>query len=299
MKRKNLFIYFVLCMTIMLYGCGNKADLPQFNEGKFVSLKSTIIGIEEEYKCYTINIELMQDGGGMIYASDFSSDFGVEDCPTRHFELSVDDIEEIKNILIDKDFFSMRKDVGNKDMVYGERKIVTAYTNQGEFATGGLNPSNKDFLQIYDLIYGKVREEVFAYTTELDSMIATQYNAKVQGKNITITDNMQYEIFCANDIQEIFVDDIELHTESDAITDEETQLVICLNDEATDYLDDYTYYCYDEPVVLKLYIKGQFVCQVNVSSRIKDGQIRINESLINDKDIIEIATTLQDILNYK
>ena len=48
-------------MTIMLYGCGNKADLPQFNEEKFVSLKSTIIGIEEEYKCYTINIELMQD----------------------------------------------------------------------------------------------------------------------------------------------------------------------------------------------------------------------------------------------
>lgn len=299
MKRKISAVFFVLCMTIMLYGCGDKNDLPKFADGKFISLKSTVLGIEEEYKCYTINIDLKQDGGGVIYASDFSPGYGVEDCPTRPFELSVGDIEEIKGILNEKDIFHMRKDVGNKDMVYGECKIVTAYTNQGEFTTGGLNPSNRDFLEIYDLIYNKVREEVFAYTTELDTLIATQYNAKVMGKNITITDNMQYEILCANDIKDIYVEDIELHTEQDAISGEEAQLVICLNDEATDFIDNYTYSCNDEPIVLRLYIKGEFICQIDVSNRINNGQIRISEIYLNDTEINEIATTLQDILNSK
>ena len=163
-KKRAFYFFCACCLLFSLVGCGKKEDTT-LADGMFLMLSSTVKGeAVETYEMYTLHAEISDNGNVRIYADDFNRWVSSDPCPEETVQLSADTIQQIKDIIDEIDLYHMRRNIGSRDLKDGEYKELTLYTASGEHVSGGLNPSNREFLKLYDYVEDQIREVAVSYT---------------------------------------------------------------------------------------------------------------------------------------
>ncbi|MBQ9233628.1 MAG: hypothetical protein IJ167_06300 [Lachnospiraceae bacterium] len=190
--KKKITVFFLLIICVCVVSCGKKEEAPEFADALFVKLSYTPVDINSDELTYTINIEIYQDSTMRIYADDFIKWYGDEEPETINISISNEDLENVKKSIIENDLYSMQRDVGNKDNMAGVKKSLIIYTKDGEYSVYGINPSNKRFNYVFDMITDLNREELVDY---IDSIDLIQKNGAKNDVGIYITDEDDNIIF--------------------------------------------------------------------------------------------------------
>lgn len=283
--KKHFLLIIMLSLILVMGGCKEKKKEFVAGDKELIHLTSTPRGGVESYQIYTTNIMIYVDGTVKIYASDFVRWFGRDEIPELEVTLGKDDVEAIKQLIIDQDLYNLREDVGNKDGISGVVKQMTIYAADGTNTTGGISVSNRQFVRAYDRIEAMVREELFIYTAEINDI---QYEGYLlfDNRSVEITDREGNTIINHEDINSVYSYTEELEDENAYYT------VIEFNDNGGDVLEDVTFWATKENVVvLYLHLSGSF-----------ETNIAITESLVDNKLYIpqqseEAANALVDRIN--
>lgn len=256
--KRYIAVVLMLCLTLMFGGCKEKSKEFVAGDNELILLTSTPKGGVETYEIYTTNIMIYVDGTVKIYASDFVRWFGAEDIPEMTLQLTPEEIEEIKGLIIAEDLYNLREDVGNKDGISGTVKYMTIYSANGTNKTGGISVSNRQFVRAYDRIENLVREELYIYTNEIDE---TQYTGHINfnNRNIAIQDRAGNTI-----LDNEYVNDVYAYSE-ETTEGMKYYTVIEYNDYGGEILTKATMGANSEsPVVLSLHINNYFETSVAV-----------------------------------
>ena len=171
----------------------------------FLMLSSTVKGeAVETYEMYTLHAEISDNGNVRIYADDFNRWVPSDPCPEETVQLSADTIQQIKDIIDEIDLYHMRRNIGSRDLKDGEYKELTLYTASGEHVSGGLNPSNREFLKLYDYVEDQIREVEYRYRTKIAEMQKKAISME-QNKNVYITDSQEETIVAQDEINDVYV----------------------------------------------------------------------------------------------
>ncbi len=307
MKKARFIIFF--WFLILLTACSGKKKMPDFAEGTIVSLSFTPVNVNSDATTYTMNIEVNQSGELIIYADGFSKWYGKDEPEVIHLNITLDKVEEIKNLIEEEDLYNLHKDVGNKDNMEGIKKSLTVYTVEGEYTVYGLNPSNRSFNRVYDYIYDLELEELASYTTRINSI---QTNGLKNDIGIVITDVNDEIIFTKEDIYDVYYVDRDVYeeaTKTDAVYDENNfreetatpedaeanpncRVVIELKDEAKEILNqNFTITNRKDYVTYNVYNDNELILFMMVKKNTDDGKI------YSSKDYsVEEAEKLTEIL---
>lgn len=286
--KRNVLLILTIVVGLVLFGCGKKApEDVNYSEGLIFKITSTPIGLVEKYKEYTLNIEIYDDGNAVIYANNFDTWYGDADVPNYETTVKLREIEEIKQLVYEKNITAFNENIGNKDGIAGDEKYLYLYTDKGVIKTGGVSPSNKRFLKVYDSIYKMVLEEVFTYTAQLE---ANQKNAiyNMMQVGIKICDSSDELLFDEHDIKSFSmstaVEKIEYSTNTDVNfeianneidKEQKYNIIIELNDEAAAKLTADSINCSEIPKQYNLLIDGVFQGIIIIDSQVFDGRIRL------------------------
>lgn len=203
-KKRAFYFFCACCLLFSLVGCGKKEDTT-LGDGMFLMLSSTVKGeAVETYEMYTLHAEISDNGNVRIYADDFNRWVPSDPCPEETVQLSADTIQQIKDIIDDIDLYHMRRNIGSRDLKDGEYKELTLYTASGEHVSGGLNPSNREFLKLYDYVEDQIREVEYRYRTKIAEMQKKAISME-QNKNVYITDSQEETIVAQDEINDVYV----------------------------------------------------------------------------------------------
>lgn len=202
-KKMHIWIVGIVCLMFGLTGCGRK-DVT-LSDGVFLMLSSTVKGEDiETYEMYTLHAAISDNGNVRIYADDFNRWVSSEPCPEENLQLSAETIQQIQTLIEEIDLYHMRRNIGNPDLKKGEYKELTLYTSEGEHVSGGLNPSNREFVKLYDYIEDQIREVEYRYRTRITEMQKKAIETE-QSKNLSITDMQEETLIAKEDIDDVYV----------------------------------------------------------------------------------------------
>ena len=273
----------------MLGGCGEKEKTFVAGENELIHLTSTPKGGVETYEIYTTNIMIYVDGTVKIYASDFVKWFGKDDeVPEITFSISLEEVEAIKQLIVDNNLYNLREDVGNKDGISGTFKQMTIYAADGTNITGGISVSNRQFTKSYDRIEGIVREELFLYQTEIDD---------IQYKGYVVFTNRRVELMDRNGtciLNDETINDVYTYTE--ALDDASAYYVIVeFNQQGGELLRNISASATrDDVVLLSLHLNGDYVTNINITGPLNDYKLYIPQP--SEDEAIAMATRIKECM---
>lgn len=276
--RKNLIFIMLFLLGMCLVSCEKKNKAPEFADDLFVKLSYEPANSDNIEKAYKLNIEIYRDGTVRIYANEFLKWYGKDVPGIQTSTISPDDEKKIEKMIIDEDLYHLQRDVGNKTEMEGIKKTLTVYTKDEEYSVYGINPSNKSFNKVYDLIYELTFENMATYITKIDEI---QRKGVENDVGLYIKDNSDNIVFAKEDIKDIY-------SESEAV-------VIELNEEKAKELEDMTYYI-DEDMILSfsLYNDNEFVIMLVAYHGTTDGKIYVSDSFGNEDEMNEFIQTLKE-----
>ena len=271
----NIFIISMVFVLSALCACGRQDAAPDFaGDGILVKLSATPKEIEEEPLTYTINIEVYNDGSLKIYADGFSKWYGDEEPKIAELNITRDEIDEIKQTILDEKLYNLHENVGNKDNISGIEKRLTIYTVEGTYSIYGISPSNVNFNRVYDLIYGLRRDELASYTSYVNDI---QRRGSANDIGIFILDSNDRVVFDNSDIKRISTENIGTSSEYEDAS--EYKVAIELTDEnierlyeMTEYADDVNY------ITLNLYLDNAVYMLLYIDAPVSDGKVYSNNS---------------------
>lgn len=154
-------------LVMMLSGCrvvvnrerveGRGSEKVTFSDGVFLKYTYAPAGEILVYEMFDTNVEVSSDGSVRIYSNDFLEAF-MDEYPIRTMQLSEEDIATLKEAILENDILSLREDISSESND-GDYFYLTVYTKDGEHRTGGLNPINKKFMAVKDLVYEMTEAE--------------------------------------------------------------------------------------------------------------------------------------------
>lgn len=116
---------------------------------------------------YAIFVDYYVDGTIIFSSKPYLEDFG-EPYPEDARKTSREQASYLQYQLVDAGFYKLREDVSTAS-ADGATYKITIYTDRGEFTSSGLNPINKRFLEIKDLLKPTqedrelIRQSFYAY----------------------------------------------------------------------------------------------------------------------------------------
>ncbi len=271
MKKYFTLVCF-LCLMLLLGGCKEKDKEFVPGDNELIHLTSTPKGGVETYQIYTMNIMIYVDGTVKIYASDFVKWLGNEDIPELTFTITPDEVEEIKQLIIEQDIYNLREEVGNRDGISGTIKRMTVYAADGTNTTGGVSISNKQFVTVYDGIEAIVREELYLYTGEINSI---QYEGYVlyTNRSVELLDRDGQTVLDHENINDVYTYSQELEAGVAYYT------VIEFNQYGGETLGNLSFWATkDNPVVLKLHINGSFETNITITNELNENKLYIPQA---------------------
>ncbi len=284
--KKYILLGFILCAMLMLGGCGEKEKVFVAGENELIHLACTPRGGVETYEIYTTNIMIYVDGTVKIYASDFVKWFGDNEIPEFTFSISMEEVEEIKQLIVENDLYNLREDVGNKDGISGNVKHMTIYAADGTNTTGGISVSNRQFTRGYDGIENIIREELFLYQTEIKD---------IQYKGFVVYSNRRVELIdrtgqCVLDHKTI--NDVYAHTE-DLVEQKAYYVIVEFNQDGGEILKDITYWATKEDmVVLSLHLNGDFETKISINGPLVEYKLYIPQE--SEEEAIAMAKKIRE-----
>lgn len=287
--KKYVLISFILCALLMLGGCGEKEKTFVAGENELIHLTSTPKGGVETYEIYTTNIMIYVDGTVKIYASDFVKWFGKDDeVPEITFSISLEEVEAIKQLIVDNNLYNLREDVGNKDGISGTIKRMTIYGAEGTNTTGGLSVSNRQFTRSYDRIENIVREELFLYQSEIND---------IQYKGYVVFTNRRVEFMDRNDVcmlNDELINDVYAHTE-DSTSGSTYYVIVEFNQQGGEILKELSIDAKSEDiVVLNLHLNGDYATKINITGPLNDYKLYITQP--SEEEAIALAKKIRECM---
>ncbi|MBE5954153.1 MAG: hypothetical protein E7257_08370 [Lachnospiraceae bacterium] len=288
--KKYVLISFILCALLMLGGCGEKEKTFVAGENELIHLTSTPMGGVETYEIYTTNIMIYVDGTVKIYASDFVKWLGKEeDIPEITLNITPEQIEEIKQLIVENDLYNLRENVGNKDGISGTLKQMTIYAVDGTNTTGGVSVSNRQFTRSYDRIENLVREDLFLYQSEINKI---QYQGYIEfiNRRVEFMDRGNECLFNHQDINDVYA-----HTEE--ISDEEKvyYVIVEFNQHGGELLRELSDSATaDNTEILTLYLSGNYETQITITGPLNDYKLHIPQA--SEEDALALATKIKECM---
>lgn len=178
MKKFSVVILGVI-LVMLLSGCrivvnrgekvdGKASEKVSFSDGVFLKYTHAPAGEILIYESFDTHVEVSSDGSVRIYCDDFPETF-MGEYPTRTMQLSEEDIAALKEAILENDILSLREDISTESLD-GDYFYLTVYTENGEHRTGGLNPTNRRFLAVKDLISEMTEEECHDLRDEISAI---------------------------------------------------------------------------------------------------------------------------------
>lgn len=300
-KKRTLYFLSVCCLIMSLAGCGKKEETT-LADGVFLMLSSTAKGdAVETYEMYTLHAEISDNGNVRIYADNFNRWVPSDPCPEENIQLSMDTIQQIKDIIDDIDLYHMRRNIGSRDLKEGEYKELTLYTTQGEHTSGGLNPSNREFLKLYDYIEEQIREVEYRYRTKIADMQKIAL-AQEKNKNVYIADLQENQLVASDEINDIYVTCGNQHTRyeetatADATEPMNYYVTFLLTDTGMNVLEMDTQGCTaDNVMYYKIYQDNTYAFTFCVQEHIQTDEIYVYETM-DAQEAVAKAKELRDSL---
>lgn len=299
--KKTLFFVMVLLLVFCLFGCKEEEEQINYSNDLLFKVTNTPIDMTEKYKEYTLNIEIYNDGKAVIYGSDFDTWYGNSEIPTFETEVEPEEIQTAKDMIKEKNIMNFPENIGNKDNIAGNEKYLYVYTDKGELKTGGVSPSNKRFLKVYEYIYRLVAEEVVTYTTNLEKLQKNEISM-ILARGLKVCNSEDQLLFDESDIEAFekaeVIKEVEYATDTDILFEEAVDnvnkekhytIIIKLDKESTVKLEKDTKNCEKSPKNYNFYVDGNFEGIIVVDAPIYDGRLKLSIEL-NEKeanDIIE------------
>lgn len=297
--KRILCLIIIMLSAVSLCSCGEKAP-PALNQEKLIEITSRPLGIADSYKLYTLHICVYNDCTVELYANDFDYWYGDTACPRTTVQISEVELEQIKKAVEENDALNLNENVGNRDLKEGTIKSLTIYADDGEHKSGGLSPSNRSFLRVYDLVYDLVREESFVYAGSIDRLQAEGYGRRFD-MGPRLHDSKDFPIITTDMIQDFVIvpaDEVKAPeaTGTDAGDEELYGAAILLNEEGTAAIYEATGYMSGEPLIFFLYNNNTLYDIVKINNQIDDGTIYLNK-IYNEADAAKAVDELEEGLN--
>jgi hypothetical protein len=157
MKKPGIVLLAGVIILALLAGCSLSRLNINFSDGVFLKLTYYPAGECPVYELFKTHAEFSSDGTVRIYCDGFREEF-IDEYPEEIIQLSKDDINEIKDAVRENDILSLREDISSKSLD-GDYYYLTVYTEEVEHRTGGLNVTDKSFLEVKDLACEMVEDE--------------------------------------------------------------------------------------------------------------------------------------------
>ena len=275
--KKNCIIIICTFIFLCLGGCKKASGTPDFADGIIVKLSYTPVNVENVEMTYTMNIEVYQDATICIYADDFYKWYGKDEPEKVYYDIGEDELKDIKDAIIKEDLYNLHSDVGNKDNMEGLRKSITVYTVEGEHEVYGINPSNRSFNKVYELICGLRRTELTAYIGTVEEIQKQGFRNDV---GIYLKDKNGEIVFQKEDVKDIYIDE------------EEDLIVVELVESAAESLMEMTELAgKKEYISLNLYNDNEFIISMAAYKGTEDGKLYAN----NTFDREELDTVIKEL----
>lgn len=303
MSIKKIALYFlsVCCLIMSLAGCGKK-EKTTLADGVFLKLSSTAKGEGvETAEMYTLHAEISQNGQVRIYADNFNRWISTDPCPEETMQLSADVIQEIKARIKESDLYHMRKNIGNRDLKDGEYKELTVYTTDGEHASGGFNPSNREFLNVFDYVEDQIRETEYMLRAKITRMQKQGLEAE-KNKNVTIADAQDQMLVPKDAINDVYVtcgenrEKVDMTATPEAKPETNYYVTLLLADAGAETMRMDTEECTTENVsYYKIYKDNAYAFTFCVQEPITGDEICVYETM-DAEEAVKLAQELRDSL---
>lgn len=275
--KKNCIIIICTFICVFLGACKGESKTPDFADEMIVKLSYTPVNVENDEMTYTMNIEVYQDSTICIYADGFSKWYGEDEPERMIYNISENELQDIKDAIVEEDLYNLHSDVGNKDNMEGVRKSITIYTVQGEHEVYGINPSNRSFIKVYDLITGLRREELASYVGNVNDI---QERGLRNDVGVYLKNQRDEIVFQKEDIKDIYFDD------------EKDLIVVELVDSAKETLMEMTQNMgKKEYISFTLYNDNEFEFALAAYENTEDGKLYAN----NTYDESERETVIKEL----
>lgn len=285
-NTKRIILSILIAFMCMCMIACTRDRQPELADGKFIKLSSATLGLAEDTELYTTNIEVYQDGTVVIYADNFDTWLSDEECPVTTTMITTEEVDELKRLIKEEDLYNLREDVGDKFTDDGSETCLTLFTVEGEHSSGGVNPSNRRYLRIYDYIYELVREETYTYKLSIAAM-QEEGSYYLNNSGIMLTDNQD----------NVLIDYEKIDSFSMVAVDEDNyNVVILLTPEGSEQINSFTVDCDKSPEILLLYLDGVYKEAISIDYNIIDGVIYFNETYTKEQAeamVQELSTGLE------
>lgn len=301
-RNKICMVIIGICLLVScLSGCG-KNESAELADGVFLRLSSTTKGEGvETAEMYTLHVEISQNGQVRIYADNFNRWISTDPCPEETMQLSADVIQEIKARIKESDLYHMRKNIGNRDLKDGEYKELTVYTTDGEHASGGLNPSNREFLNVFDYVEDQIRETEYMLRAKITQMQKQGLEAE-KNKNVTITDAQDQMLVPKDAINDVYVtcgenrEKVDMTATPEAKPETNYYVTLLLADAGAETMRMDTEECTTEDVTYyKIYKDNAYAFTFCVQEPITGDEICVYETM-DAEEAVKLAQELRDSL---
>lgn len=303
MVNRRICIYLIGISLLVgcLTGCGKKENI-ELAEDVFLTISSTAKGEGvETYEMYTLHADISQNGQVRIYADNFNRWISENSCPEKNIQLSADVIQEIKDRIDESDLYHMRKNIGNRDLKEGEYKELTLYTTEGIHVSGGMNPSYREFRNIYDYIDDQLRETIYLYRAQIAQMQKQGLVAE-KNKNIYITDMQEQTIVPKEDINDVYVtygakhERFDVDATPDALPETNYYVTLLLTDAGKDVMRKDTEQCMaDNPSYYKIYQNNAYLFTFTVQEQVLADELYIYETT-DAESAVQMAQKMRNSL---
>ncbi len=293
--NNKLYLFLIFLVLILLFGGCKKKSSEPVTEGPLIRISYAEKGDGiDQLARYTVNIEVDCDGNVRIYADQFEKWMSETACPEDAYQLEPSEMKELRAKVDEAPYGKLRSDMGNRDQNEGVFKTVTVFMKDGEHTYSGLNPSNRNFLFLYDAVYNVTKERAFTYVSSVNDM---QQKAKkaVEQAQIHVICNADELLFSEDKIKAVYLippqgeePEGEVPPE-DAIPAAKTEWTgnltdeyygaMLLTDEGAAAMADYSSGASEEfPVSLQLYIGTQFLITFKADTTIEKNLIYFEHS---------------------
>lgn len=158
---RKLLIVFIGCL--LLVGCKQKIEFAE--EGPIVKLQLYSASAEYYLDHFPTYITVTNDGVVTLFTEEVVSRNGEieisigEDVPVVEKQISMDELERLKNTIQSNTFFSLDENITDYQTMDGSVSRVTVYAKDKEKTVGGENSVNDRYNAIEESIFTHVKDE--------------------------------------------------------------------------------------------------------------------------------------------
>ena len=133
----------IIILLFIVNGCSAPLVFPNEQE-PFVEYEFGAYGPGLIYNLYPKVITLYGSGRASI-STPLDEELGIdEQAPhTYEFEVGIEDIKSLKNVIEDSNFFSLPADISERDVLDGGYQYLTIHLEDKSHTVGGSNPDNE------------------------------------------------------------------------------------------------------------------------------------------------------------